>query len=114
MGPAGKTLRRQLCHPSQQLLGWVVVVHGPQTLTLWVILCPAVPLWEQLGGEHGLSGRHMPRAGDVGCRGRCRSSAVFPGGDSLGSGCVPPVPPWEAQRELRGSEESHGAGWAPA
>lgn len=30
MGPAGKILRRHLYHPSQQLLGWVVVVHGPQ------------------------------------------------------------------------------------
>lgn len=39
---------------------------------------------------------------------------MFPGGDSLGSGCVPLVLPREAQRELRGSEESQAAGWALA
>lgn len=39
---------------------------------------------------------------------------MFPGGDSLGSGCVLTVLLREAQRELRGSEESQGAGWALA
>lgn len=93
---------------------WWYMDHSP--LVLWAIPHPAVPPWERPGSRHRLSGKHMP--GGL-CRmlwppQRLRGSAVFPGGDSLGSGCVLTVLLREAQRELRGSEESQGAGWALA
>lgn len=102
-------------HPSQLQIGRL---GADCTWTTAPLSCGLSLAQQCLGSSQregmGIQAGTCPEGEGVGCRGHRRGSAVFPGGDSLGSGCVLPVPRREAQRELRGSEESHGAGWVLA
>lgn len=80
MNPAGKILRQQLYHTSQQLLGWV---GGGCTWTTSPLPCrlsctQQYLLGSGMGSRHGLSGRHMPGGGMSDAVTSVQKLGVFP------------------------------------